>query len=92
VASKRREGHSQTLKAPRPRLTARESVVLELVAAGGSNREIAAELSVSQQSIAYHVGRLLARFGTRSRTGLVSKAFVVGYLDPRVWPPRVVSD
>ncbi|MGH3690498.1 MAG: response regulator transcription factor [Microbacterium sp.] len=69
-------------------LTAREIDVLEQVAAGKSTRAAAASLFVSQQAITYHVGNLLAKFQCTSRTGLVSRAFVLGILD-RTWPPRV---
>jgi DNA-binding CsgD family transcriptional regulator len=89
VSPKPSKGRPPLPRGRRPRLTQRESVVLGLVAADWTNREIAAQLSVSEQSVAYHVGKLLAKFGTRSRTGLVAKAYAAGYLLVDAWPPRL---
>jgi DNA-binding NarL/FixJ family response regulator len=72
---------------PLPRLTHRERPVLELVAAGWSTRRIAESLRVSDQCVTYHIGNLLAKFQSPNRAGLVSRAFVLGYLSPE-WPPR----
>ena len=72
-----------------PILTPRESLVLELVAEGLSTRQIAETLFVSDQAITYHVGNLLSKFACENRAGLVSRAFVFGYLDPFTWPPRL---
>jgi DNA-binding CsgD family transcriptional regulator len=74
---------------PAPTLTRREVRILELVAAGWSTRRIAEVLSVSAQAVTYHVGNLLAKFGTENRAGLVGRAFAFGYLMADSWPPRV---
>ena len=57
-----------------PRLTARQLEVLELVAGGHSNREIAALLHVSENGIKAHIARLLVRFGVPNRAALVRVA------------------
>jgi DNA-binding NarL/FixJ family response regulator len=49
-------------------LTARETQVLRLVAAGCSNRDIAAELFISGKTARVHVPRILARLDAASRT------------------------
>lgn len=54
------------------RLTGRESETLRLVAEGGSNAEIAAELFLSPASVKTYVSRLLAKLGVRTRAELVS--------------------
>ncbi len=49
-------------------LTRRELEVLQSVAAGRSNREIAAELFISDKTVSVHVSSILAKFGAASRT------------------------
>jgi DNA-binding CsgD family transcriptional regulator len=48
-------------------LTDREFEVLRLVAAGKSNREIAAELFISAKTASVHVSNILAKLGVPSR-------------------------
>jgi DNA-binding NarL/FixJ family response regulator len=48
-------------------LTDREFEVLRLVAAGRSNREIAAELFISAKTASVHVSNILAKLGAASR-------------------------
>jgi len=52
-------------------LTARQARVLELVATGASNKEIAAVLGSSEATIENHLTELFRRSGARSRAGLV---------------------
>lgn len=49
-------------------LTNRERDVLELLAAGHSDAEIAAELYISPKTANRHVGAILAKLGVRNRT------------------------
>ena len=70
-------------------LTPRETQVLELIARDLSTRDIAARLYVSPKDVEYHVTRLLQKFGTRRRVGLVSRAYASGYLR-LPWPPRAI--
>lgn len=49
-------------------LTNRERDVLELLAAGHSDAEIAAELYISRKTANRHVGAILAKLGVRNRT------------------------
>ena len=49
-------------------LTDRELEVLRLVAAGRSNREIAAELFISAKTASVHVSNILAKLGAATRT------------------------
>ena len=51
-------------------LTPQEEAVAELVASGLSNREVAAELFVSMKTVQYHLTRIYAKLGVRSRTEL----------------------
>jgi DNA-binding CsgD family transcriptional regulator len=55
-------------------LTARELEVLALVAAGKSNRAIAADLFLSEHTVARHVQNILGKLGVPSRTAATAYA------------------
>ena len=59
-------------------LSARELEVLRLVAAGNSNREIAAALVISEHTVARHVHNIFAKLGLSSRTAATAYAFEHG--------------
>ncbi|HET6571700.1 MAG TPA: helix-turn-helix transcriptional regulator [Solirubrobacterales bacterium] len=56
-------------------LTGRELEVLRLVAAGHSNREIAAVLTISEHTVARHLQNIFAKLGVSSRTAAGAFAF-----------------
>jgi len=56
-------------------LTARELEVLRLVAAGNSNREIAATLVISEHTVARHVQNIFRKLGVPSRTAASAFAY-----------------
>lgn len=63
-------------------LTSREREVLQLVAAGMSNAEIADRLFISVATARTHVGRLLTKLDARDRAQLVVVAFETGLVAP----------
>ncbi|MFC3835580.1 MULTISPECIES: response regulator [Deinococcus] len=52
----------------RETLTPKETIVLQLIAHGHSNRDIAADQGVSEATVKTHVSRLLGKLGLESRT------------------------
>ncbi|HIW92574.1 MAG TPA: response regulator transcription factor [Candidatus Corynebacterium avicola] len=62
-------------------LTPREREILVLVARGYSNPEIADQLFVSLPTVKTHVGRILAKTGSRDRVHVVLFAFRSGLVD-----------
>ncbi|MFI6095148.1 LuxR C-terminal-related transcriptional regulator [Lentzea sp. NPDC051213] len=63
-------------------LTGTELRIVELVRAGQTNRQIAAELEVSEKAVEHHLTRLFLRTGVRSRVELAA-ASLAGRLDDR---------
>jgi DNA-binding NarL/FixJ family response regulator len=53
-------------------LTPREQEVLSLVAAGLSNKEMAARLDISEHTVKFHVASILGKLGAGSRTEAVT--------------------
>ena len=53
-------------------LTRRETGVLQMLAAGLGNKEIAAQLGISEHTVKFHVASILGKLGAGSRTEAVS--------------------
>jgi len=63
------------------RPTKRELEVIECVAAGRSNQEIAERLGIARKSVEGHLRRLFERYGVVSRTEVAMLAVRQGWLD-----------
>lgn len=64
-------------------LTAREREVLQRVALGESNPEIASKLFLAEATVKTHIGHLLAKLDCRDRVGLVVLAYEAGLAQRR---------
>ncbi|HET9830851.1 MAG TPA: response regulator transcription factor [Vicinamibacterales bacterium] len=61
-------------------LTARELQVLEQLAAGLSNKAIAARLGISDQTVKFHVASITGKLGVTNRTEAVRRALRLGLI------------
>ena len=63
-------------------LTPRESEVLRLVASGATNREIAVELNVTENTVSFHVKNILAKLRLKNRAQAAVYAVTSGLTEP----------
>lgn len=68
----RSPARSQALEELAEALTPRESEVLQMLASGLGNKEIAAKLAISEHTVKFHVASILGKLGATSRTEAVS--------------------
>jgi len=59
-------------------LTPREREVLQMLASGLGNKEIAARMKISEHTAKFHVAQILGKFGASSRTEAVTIGMRVG--------------
>jgi len=65
---------------PQHRLTPRESALLALVVSGMSNKAIAQEMSISENTVKYYMKSILQKLGARNRTEAATLALREGLI------------
>ncbi|GGO62461.1 response regulator [Nonomuraea cavernae] len=69
------------VRAPAEPLSARELEILDLVAQGTTNREVAARLFISEATVKSHLLHIYTKLGVNDRAAAVAVAFRRGLLD-----------
>jgi DNA-binding CsgD family transcriptional regulator len=72
--------HRAGRQLPAPTLTPREGQVLQLMAAGLRNKEIAADLGIAERTAAFHVGNVMTKFGADGRVEAITLGYRCGLL------------
>ena len=76
---------------PAPLLTEREREVLDLIAVGSTNREIAEQLYLSPHTVKEHTSALYRKLRARNRAEAVQSAQRIGLLARDLGPPAAAS-
>jgi DNA-binding CsgD family transcriptional regulator len=76
-----RPGPAKSSTAPRELLSEREQAVVQLIASGRSNREIAAELVITKKTAEAHVSHILTKLGLCSRVQIATWSLQQGAVD-----------
>lgn len=90
IAKRRRESQHHNLardgvpKADGPRLTSRETEVLQLVAEGQANKQVAATLGISIKTVEKHRQHLMDKLDIHETAGLTRYAIAQGVIESRV--------
>jgi DNA-binding NarL/FixJ family response regulator len=77
---RRMRGESTASVAAAPLLTPREQTVLEHVAHGLSNKQIAAALGISERTVKFHVSSVFEKLGAANRADAVARAAQAGLI------------
>ena len=80
LAELRRLSEVEGVRRPRPILTDREIATLRLVAQGWTNREIAEELSLAEQTIKNRLTIIYQKLGVHTRTEAIARALQEGLI------------
>jgi NarL family two-component system response regulator LiaR len=62
-------------------LTAREAEVLQMLAQGQPNKQIARDLGITERTVKFHVSAILAKLGVANRTEAIARAAQRGIID-----------
>lgn len=67
-------GHGEAGRIEPPTVSAQDLRIIEMIASGATNYDIATELNLSSNTVKFHISRLLRRFGVSRRAELVKLA------------------
>lgn len=73
--------NGQPTKRPTERLTSREAEVLQLIAEGRANKQIAAELNISIKTVEKHRQQVMNKLGIHDVAGLTRHAIAKGIIE-----------
>lgn len=79
-------------RVPPPRLTRRESQVLQLLATGLTDPQIAEALFIGERTVNSHVARLYRKLGVHNRAAAVVAGIALGLIDAAALPPTLPRD
>lgn len=71
-------------KAARPALSSREQEVLQLIAEGQANKQVAAELTISVKTVEKHRQRLMEKLNIHDTAGLTRHAIATGIIESSI--------
>jgi DNA-binding NarL/FixJ family response regulator len=77
---RRVRGEATSSTSTAPALTPREQAVLEQLARGLGNKQIAAALRISERTVKFHVSALLSKLNAANRTDAVARAAQAGLI------------
>jgi DNA-binding NarL/FixJ family response regulator len=72
--------HTDAASRPRAAVTERESEVLRLIAVGHSNKEIAAQLTISVKTVEVHKANAMRKLGLTGRVDIIRYGVLQGWL------------
>ncbi len=76
--------HGALVKKKGARLTSREMEVLQLIAEGRANKQVAAELAISIKTVEKHRQRLMEKLNIHDTAGLTRYAIAAGIIESSV--------
>jgi DNA-binding NarL/FixJ family response regulator len=77
-------GRGESLKKGNVRLSSREAEVLQLIAEGHGNKQVAAELGISVKTVEKHRQRLMEKLNIHDTAGLTRYAIAAGIIESSV--------
>lgn len=86
AAQRQAAASGRAIRSPQAQLTAREAEVLQLVAEGAANKQIATELGISIKTVEKHRQRLMDKLGIHDTAGLTRHAIATGVIESNIQP------